>query len=114
MAFGIDREELRKWKLSVRSGDMAFLTHYWLDDRFPGCKTVTKAGCVNVEKLMEWGKTYGLKPEWIDYKPGYPHFDLFGNVELQVLHDEGLEEQIARFNLLETQETDCQIVSLDD
>lgn len=105
MAFGIDRDELKQWKLAVRSGEMAFLTHYWLDDRFPGCKTVTKAGCANVERLKEWGKTYGLKPEWIDYKPGFPHYDLFGKVELQVLLDEGLVEQINRFNLLETRKT---------
>lgn len=104
MAFGINRDELSQWKLAVRSGEMAFLTHYWLDDRFPGCKTVTKAGCVNVERLKEWGKMYGLKPEWIDYKPGFPHYDLFGKVELQVLLDEGLMEQINRFNLLDTPE----------
>lgn len=53
MAFGIDRDELKQWKLAVHSGEMAFLTHYWLDDRFPGCKTVTKAGCANVERRTD-------------------------------------------------------------
>lgn len=42
MAFGTNRTELSAWKRAVRAGEIAFLTHYWLDDRFPGCKTVTK------------------------------------------------------------------------
>lgn len=104
MAFGINRDELKAWKSAVRSGEMAFLTHYWLDDRFPGCKTVTKAGCADLNKLIEWGKGYGLKPEWIDHKVGYPHFDLFGKVEFEVLMDEGLVEQLKRFNLLRKHE----------
>ncbi|WOV89034.1 hypothetical protein QWT69_07990 [Sporosarcina oncorhynchi] len=101
MAFGINRKELYAWKSAVRSGEMAFLTHYWLDDRFPSSKTVTKAGCADLEKLIEWGKAYGLKPEWIDHKADYPHFDLFGKVEVEVLLNEGLIEQLNRFNLLQ-------------
>ncbi len=100
MAFGIDRKELKAWKQRVAAGEIAFLTHYWLDDRFPGCKTVTKAGCADVEKLKEWGRKYALKPEWIDYKEGFPHFDLFGKVELQALLDANLEEQAQRFRLV--------------
>ena len=61
MAFGIKREELKAWKKAVSEGEIAFLTHYWLDERFPGCKTVTKAGCSDIEKLTHWGKQYGLK-----------------------------------------------------
>ncbi|GKV68876.1 hypothetical protein NCCP2716_13740 [Sporosarcina sp. NCCP-2716] len=100
MAFGIDRKELKAWKQRVAAGEIAFLTHYWLDDRFPGCKTVTKAGCSDVDKLKAWGRNYGLKPEWIDYKEDFPHFDLFGKVELQALLDADLEEQAQRFRLV--------------
>lgn len=100
MAFGIKREELKAWKKAVQAGEMAFLTHYWLDERFPGCKTVTKAGCADLEKLIEWGKQYGLKPEWIDMHDDYPHFDLFGEHEHDILLNEGLKAQLERFQLL--------------
>lgn len=99
MAFGIKREELKAWKKAVQAGEMAFLTHYWLDDRFPGCKTVTKAGCSDIEKLTQWGKKYGLKKEWIDMRGDYPHFDLFGKHEHDILLNEGLIEQLKRFGL---------------
>ena len=99
MAFGINREELLEWKAAVRKGEVAFLTHYWLDDRFPGCKTVTKAGCADLEKLAEWGRQYGLKKEWIDFRKDYPHFDLFGETERRILQSEGLLDQLKRFNL---------------
>ena len=39
MAFGITRKELGRWKRDVSEGKIAFLTHYWLDDRFPEAKT---------------------------------------------------------------------------
>lgn len=39
MAFGINREELTRWKKAVSAGEIAFLTHYWLDPRFPGIWT---------------------------------------------------------------------------
>ncbi len=42
MAFGINREELKHWKKQVAQGDIAFLTHYWFDKRFPQFNTVTK------------------------------------------------------------------------
>lgn len=100
MAFGINRQELLEWKKSVETGEIAFLTHYWLDERFPGCKTVTKVGCSNVEKLINWGLQYGLKREWIDMRNDYPHFDLFGQYEKDILMAEGLQEQLQRFNLL--------------
>lgn len=99
MAFGVQREELETWKKAVKDGEIAFLTHYWLDERFPGCKTVTKAGCAKVDKLIEWGKQYGLKPEWIDMRNDYPHFDLFGKHERTVLENEGLTDQLERFGL---------------
>ena len=100
MAFGIKRDELMAWKKAVSSGEIAFLTHYWIDERFPGCKTVTKAGCADIEKLSEWGKRHGLKPEWIDMRDDFPHFDLFGDHERKILLNEGLSDQLNRFGLL--------------
>lgn len=101
MAFGIDRKELHMWKATVAAGEMAFLTHYWLDDRFPGCKTVTKAGCADLNKLVQWGAQYGLKPEWIDMRDDFPHFDLFGQYERDILLEEGLIKQLKRFELID-------------
>lgn len=93
MAFGISREELQRWKKNIDEGQIAFLTHYWLDDRFPKSKTVTKVGCNNIEKLHHWGKKYGLKKEWIHMrKDGYPHYDLIGDVQKEILTKEGLLE----------------------
>ncbi|MBY0120518.1 hypothetical protein [Bacillus sp. S/N-304-OC-R1] len=97
MAFGIKRQELNDWKKIIDHGGIAFLTHYWLDDRFPGCKTVTKVGCNDLNKLIAWGKKYGLKPEWIHTrKDGYSHFDLIGERQADILKYEGLTEQIWR------------------
>ncbi|MFX3674853.1 MAG: hypothetical protein ACE3JQ_10455 [Paenisporosarcina sp.] len=97
MAFGIKRPELHSWKETVKRGEIAFLTHYWVDKRFPGCKTVTKVGCSDVKRLIEWGEQYGLKPEWIDYKEEYPHFDLFGHYQETILQAEDMLSQLHRF-----------------
>ncbi|WML44487.1 hypothetical protein [Neobacillus sp. PS3-40] len=95
MAFGIKKKDLIEWKQKIDNGEIAFLTHYWLDDRFPGCKTVTKVGCANLEKLAAWGQKYGLKKEWIDHrKNGYSHFDLLGEKQIEILKMEGLHEYI--------------------
>jgi hypothetical protein len=95
MAFGIKRQEIIEWKRKIDSGEIAFLTHYWLDDRFPGCKTVTKVGCQDLDKLADWGKKHGLKKEWIHHrKDGYSHFDLLGYKQKEILQKEGLSEQI--------------------
>ncbi|MBY0096087.1 hypothetical protein [Mesobacillus maritimus] len=95
MAFGIKRQELNEWKTKVARGEIAFLTHYWLDERFPESKTVTKVGCRDIEKLAAWGKQYGLQPEWIDKrKATMPHFDLFGERRDAILKKEGLEHLI--------------------
>lgn len=99
MAFGIRREELRQWQSDVQEGNIAFLTHYWIDERFPGAKTVTKVGCANLNKLKKWGEQYGLKPEWMHNDPRYPHFDLLGERQKQILKAEGMEEHIKRFKL---------------
>lgn len=99
MAFGIKREELREWKRKVEDGEMAFLTHYWIHPRFPECKTVTKAGCRDLARLIEWGRSYGLRQEWIDMREDYPHFDLIGETQKTVLTDEGLFTHLERFHI---------------
>ncbi|MDY0405780.1 hypothetical protein P5G51_010600 [Virgibacillus sp. 179-BFC.A HS] len=99
MAFGIKRQELICWKNRVANNQISFLTHYWMDPRFPGCYTVTKAGCRDLNKLAEWGKKYGLKPEWIDRNNAFPHFDLFGDRQKEILQMEGQWEQLHRFHL---------------
>lgn len=97
MAFGIKRAELESWKEAVKYGEIAFLTHYWIDERFPGCKTVTKVGCSDINRLIKWGEQYGLKSEWIDYKAGYPHFDLFGHYQETIMRSENKLSQLNRF-----------------
>ncbi len=99
MAFGIKRAELQEWKHKVEAGEIAFLTHYWVDDRFPGIRTVTKVGCVDLERLRSWCKSYGLNPRYIHLREAYPHFDLLGAEQLRVLRAEGLQEHIDRFRL---------------
>ncbi|EKN65495.1 hypothetical protein BABA_20191 [Neobacillus bataviensis LMG 21833] len=95
MAFGIKRHEIKEWKRRIDRGEIAFLTHYWLDDRFPGSKTVTKVGCCDLEKLASWGKKHGLKKEWIHHRiDGYSHFDLIGDRQKEILIKEGLQEHI--------------------
>jgi hypothetical protein len=96
MAFGIKRQELQAWKKKVSQGELAFITHYWLDPRFPQCKTVTKVGCSDVEKLVEWGKGYGLKREWIHEREKFPHFDLLGERQQEILEKEGLSHQLEK------------------
>ncbi|TWM24464.1 hypothetical protein CHCC14821_0934 [Bacillus paralicheniformis] len=99
MAFGIKRNELNEWKRAVLNGEVAFLTHYWLDDRYPDVNTVTKAGCGNIDKLAEWGKQYGLKKEWIHKRSKFPHFDLLGEKQIEILKQEKLSSHIKRFRL---------------
>lgn len=99
MAFGINRNELNAWKKEVGSGKISFLTHYWMDKRFPGCYTVTKVGCNDIQKLIEWGKTHNLQDQWIHRDPDYPHFDLFGDKQKRILADEGKWNQIEKFQL---------------
>jgi hypothetical protein len=95
VAFGIGKKELKEWKNKIDKGEIAFLTHYWLDDRFPGCRTVTKVGCSDLEKLKKWGLSHGLKPEWIDIrKDGYSHFDLLGDRQKEILAREGVSNDL--------------------
>lgn len=99
MAFGITREQLETWKQAVARGDIAFLTHYWLDPRFPGCRTVTKAGCADLAKLTSWCLGHGLNPAYIHRRPPYPHYDLIGRKQVEVLKAEGQFEQLRKFRL---------------
>ncbi|WP_339227866.1 hypothetical protein NSQ77_20125 [Oceanobacillus sp. FSL K6-2867] len=99
MAFGIKRSELLAWKENVTNGNIDFLTHYWIDERFPGCNTVTKVGCNDLDKLIAWGKNYGLQKDWIHQDDIYPHFDLFGERQREILQRENQWEQIDRFKL---------------
>jgi hypothetical protein len=97
LAFGIKRKDVEEWKRKIDAGEIAFLTHYWLDDRFPDCNTVTKVGCNDLNRLAQWGSQYGLKPEWIDHrKDGYSHFDLLGEKQRQILKAEGIAERLLK------------------
>ncbi|WP_130859975.1 hypothetical protein [Gracilibacillus phocaeensis] len=99
MAFGIDRPTLKQWKQDVQQGKISFLTHYWLDDRFPDCRTVTKVGCSDYDKLVAWGQRYGLQEQWIHLDPQFPHFDLFGGIQKDILQKENQWQQIEQFRL---------------
>lgn len=99
MAFGIKRAELEAWKKAVERGEIAYLTHYWLDPRFPGVRTVTKVGCADLERLRAWCAENGLNPRYIHHRPPYPHFDLIGPKQAEILRREGLLGQLERFGL---------------
>jgi hypothetical protein len=100
MAFGITREELIKWKEAVRSGEIAFLTHFWYEPRFSQFKTVTKVGCSNLERLSEWCTTNNLNPKYIHNRPPFPHFDLIGPRQKEILQKERMWHQLERFGML--------------
>ncbi len=97
MAFGLKREELYAWKEAVNRGEIAFLTHYWIDERFPGATTVTKVGCSDIAKLIQWGKKYNIPSRYIDNRSGYPHFDLLGQQQREILAAENKLDQLERF-----------------
>lgn len=100
MAFGIKRKELNDWKEKVKQGnEVVFITHYWIHPKFPGIKTVTKAGCANLNVLEKWGNRYGLKSEWIHKREEFPHFDLIGEMQVEILLKEGVLDQVERFSL---------------
>ncbi|MFD2444005.1 hypothetical protein ACFSO7_08400 [Bacillus sp. CGMCC 1.16607] len=95
MAFGLKKEQVKEWKRKIDEGEIAFLTHYWLDERFPACKTVTKVGCRDLKKLEEWGRKYQLQSSWIHHRAdGYSHFDLLGEKQKTILSKEGLLDHI--------------------
>ncbi|OOE10804.1 hypothetical protein [Fictibacillus arsenicus] len=97
MAFGIKRSQLNKWKSEVEAGQIAFITHFWLDPRFPYEKSVTKVGCKDLHKLIAWGSKYGLKAEWIHERDAYPHFDLIGDKQRTIMEQEGRMKDLQKF-----------------
>lgn len=99
MAFGITRNELEEWKEKVRKGQIAYLTHYWIDPRFPGIKSVTKVGCSNLKRLQNWCKEHDLNPEYIHHRDPFPHFDLLGPRQKEILLQEKLNDHIQKFHL---------------
>ncbi|KOP67784.1 hypothetical protein AMS62_22895 [Bacillus sp. FJAT-18019] len=99
MAFGISKQELQQWKLKVKQGDIAFLTHYWYDKRFPQFNTVTKVGCSDIHRLQDWCVSNGLNPDYIHYRLPYPHFDLIGPKQAELLQKYNLTDHITRFDL---------------
>src|SRR5690625_1245434 len=98
MAFGIKRAELIQWKQDAAKGNIAILTHYWQDERFHGSTSVTKIGCVDLNKLVEWGNQYELKADCIHYGE-YPHYDVFGEKQNEFLNREGMESKNLCFRL---------------
>ncbi|PZE22359.1 hypothetical protein [Paenibacillus xerothermodurans] len=100
MAFGITRAELQQWKEAVVRGELAFLTHYWYDPRFPDVKTVTKVGCSDLETLVQWCEARGLNPQYIHHRRPFPHFDLIGQKQLEILRQERLLTHLHRFRLI--------------
>ncbi|RKP57270.1 hypothetical protein D7Z26_04635 [Cohnella endophytica] len=101
MAFGIKRSELNAWKTAVSRGETAYLTHYWYDARFPQYRTVTKVGNADLARLAQWCAEHGLNPRYIHNRPPFPHFDLMGEKQLEILLKENLTEHIERFRLRE-------------
>ncbi|MDR6552641.1 hypothetical protein [Paenibacillus qinlingensis] len=99
MAFGISRLELNEWKRKCLQGEIAFLTHYWLEPRFPGVKTITKVGCCDLERLKKWCLANGLNPAYIHLRDEYPHYDLIGNKQIEILKREHLTDHLHRFKL---------------
>jgi hypothetical protein len=100
VAFGITRKELQQWKDAVTRGEIAFITHYWIDPRFPGITSVTKVGCAHLDVLKEWCTANGLNPSYIHMRPPFPHFDLMGLKQIEILQKEQLWEHLERFRLI--------------
>ncbi|NMO97782.1 hypothetical protein [Paenibacillus lemnae] len=101
MAFGISRNELRAWQTRVAAGEIAYLTHYWYDPRFPSVSSVTKVGCSDLVRLRQWCTANELDPRYIHRRMPYPHFDLMGSKQIELLEKAGLHEHIVRFGLHE-------------
>ena len=99
MAFGITRDEMNKWKHEVKLGRISFLTHYWLEPRFSGIRTITKVGCADLEKLTLWCLDNGLNPANIHRREDFPHYDLIGLKQREILYKEKQWLQIERFSI---------------
>ncbi|QJC51609.1 hypothetical protein HGI30_08625 [Paenibacillus albicereus] len=99
MAFGIGRRELHAWKQAVARGEIALLTHFWIDERFPGMTSVTKVGCSDLGKLERWCRSHGFEPRYIHRRSEYPHLDLFGAHQERILKELGQSDQLIRFKI---------------
>ncbi|MWC27577.1 hypothetical protein [Paenibacillus sp. MMS18-CY102] len=99
MAFGVKRHELQEWKERVERGEIALLTHYWHEERFPGNRTITKVGCNDLDRLAAWCIQFGLDPQYIHHRDRFPHFDLIGPKQRSVLEQMGRQDLIERFRL---------------
>ncbi|WP_458126276.1 hypothetical protein [Paenibacillus sp. Z3-2] len=99
MAFGIKRQELAAWKEQVARGEIAYLTHFWIDNRFPGITSVTKVGCADLERLDRWCNDHGLDPRYIHRRQPFPHFDLMGSKQKEILIQEGMTDHVVRFHM---------------
>lgn len=99
MAFGIKRKEMELWKARVASREIAFLTHFWIDPRFPEMRTVTKVGCADLEKLSRWCLDNDLNPRYIHKRSQYPHFDLFGPKQREILLRANYLDHLERFGI---------------
>lgn len=55
------KKRTHRMETKIDAGEIAFLTHYWYDERFPNAKTVTKVGCNDLNKLVQWGKKIRFK-----------------------------------------------------
>ncbi|MBB3114596.1 hypothetical protein FHS18_006718 [Paenibacillus phyllosphaerae] len=75
------------------------MTHYWRDDRFPHMRTVTKVGCSDLARLAAWCTENGLNPGYIHRRDEYPHFDLLGSKQKEILRREGLTSHLERFRI---------------
>jgi hypothetical protein len=99
MAFGITKKELNDWKQKVVRGEIAFLTHYWLHPRYPHINSVTKVGCADLNRLFQWGAAYGLNQERVHHREDFPHYDLIGGKQKEILYKEQLWPHIERFGI---------------
>jgi hypothetical protein len=53
-----------------------------------------------LERLSQWCVNNGLNPKYIHNRPPYPHFDLIGPKQKEILQKEQLWRQIERFRIL--------------
>src|SRR5690625_5725090 len=51
-------------------------------------------------RLISWGEQYGLERNWIHERDKFPHYDLFGNIQLKILKKEQKWDHIERFQLI--------------
>lgn len=113
MAFGVKKNELKRYKKNVANNELAILTHYWSDDRFPDSNTVTKVAANDLETLKAWGKKLQLYDYMIDPESTkIPHFDLFGPIQVRVLKELKRWNMLNRFHLMTEHELEEEIMPI--